>query len=94
MAYAAAGLRRQEHRGAVGNGDGSVTSEWAYDTNDTAAVVEAANYFNSAAALFSKGDTIEAVMARGGTPVLKKYVVTSATGATTVVIALQTTTAG
>jgi hypothetical protein len=94
MAFDQAGLRRTTHRGAVGNGDGSVTSSWAYDTNDTAAVVEAANYFNTAAPQFAKGDTIDAVMVRGGTPVRKSYVVTSATAAATVVVALQTATAG
>ena len=94
MALDTKGLRRLSHRGAVGNGDGSVTSAWAYDTSDAAATVEAANYFNGSAAAFSKGDTIDAVMARSGTPVRKSYVVTSATGAATVTIALQTATAG
>lgn len=94
MAFDIAGLRRLAPRGAVGNGAGSVTSAWAYDSNDAAATVEAANYFNSAADSFAKGDTIDAVMARGGTPVRKSYVVTSATGAATVTVALQTTTAG
>lgn len=93
MAYAEKGLRRLTHRGAIGNGDGSVTSHWAYDTNDAAATVEAANYFNSAVGVLSKGDTIDAVMARSGTPVRKGYVVTANSG-TAVTVALQATTAG
>lgn len=80
MAYAEKGLRRLTHRGAVGNGDGSVTSNWAYDTNDNAATVEAANYFNAAASVLSKGDVIEAVMVRSGTPVGKTFIVTANTG--------------
>jgi hypothetical protein len=68
--------------------------EWDYATGDTAAVVEAANYFNPAAANFRKGDSILSRMVLGGTPILKRYIVTSATAAATVTVALQTTAAG
>jgi hypothetical protein len=67
---------------------------YSYATTDTAAQVEAANYFNSIARQLRRGDVILSVTGTGGTPVLKQYVVTSATGATTVTVALQTTTAG
>ncbi|MGL4397637.1 MAG: hypothetical protein ACRCS9_13940 [Hyphomicrobium sp.] len=92
MAYDVKGLRRQSHRGAVGSGEGSVSSAWAYDTNDAAAAVEAAAYF--AAHAWAKGDTIDAVMARGGTPIRKGYVVTAVNAAGVPTVALQTTTAG
>jgi hypothetical protein len=94
MAYKAEGLRRLTYGGAVGNGVGSVRSVFHYADTDAAATVEAANYFNSAAKDFVKGDIIKASLALGGTPVLKQYIVTSATGASPVTIALQTTTAG
>ena len=72
----------------------SQVSHWGYATADTAATVETSGYFNSAATLLAKGDVIDASMVLGGTPVFKNYVVTSASGATPVTIALQTTTAG
>lgn len=72
----------------------SQVSNWGYATADTAATVEGAGYFNAVASFVQKGDTIDATMAIGGTPVRKSYVITSANGVTPVVIALQTTTAG
>lgn len=92
MAYDAKGLR-------VKSGDGAAAvntdqyREATYITNDAAAVVEAANYFNGAVSRLVKGTVITALMAFSGTPILKRYVVTSNNGVT-VVIALQTTTAG
>jgi hypothetical protein len=94
MAYIEQGLRRMTYGGAVGNGVGSVRSMWHYVTADAAATVEAANYFNSASSQFTKGDKIELVAAVGGTPVSKTLVVTSATGAATVVVAQSSVTAG
>lgn len=94
MAYAEVGLRRLTYGGSVGNGAGSVRSIWHYVTTDAAATVEAANYFNSAYAQFTKGDIIHMVAAVGGTPVHKVLVVTSATGAATVVVAQSSVTAG
>jgi|GEM_PF-6497733 len=68
-----------------------------YVTADTAAVVEAANYFD-AATFLQRGDVIIATMNNGvgTTPVVKMYVVTAAIsyGDAHNVIALQTTTAG
>ena len=53
-----------------------------------AATVEAANYFNGNVLDLQKGDTIQATMAKGGTPVMKHYVVTANTGTVvTIVIA-------
>lgn len=73
---------------------GTQKSLWSYVINDSAATVEAAGYFNAAAALgLAVGDVIKAVMAVNSTPVLKTYVVTVAT-TSTITIALQTTTAG
>lgn len=89
MAYNEIGLRRMTYGGASGSGDGSVGSYWDYATTDAASVVEGSGYFNSATTHLKKGDVINARMALGGTPVKKEYIVTSATGAATVVIAIQ-----
>jgi hypothetical protein len=91
MAFDTAGLRRYAYGGRVLT---KTYSLWHYATPDTAATVEAANYFNSATSQLRKGDLIEAVMVTGGTPVTKRYVVTSADDAATVTVALQVTTAG
>lgn len=86
------------HQVTVGDAAGAATARiitnWLYATDDAAATVEAANYFNGAFARLSKGDIIDASMVNGGTPIRKAYIVTSATGAATVVVALLTTTAG
>lgn len=75
----------------------TVTSLWHYRTTDTAAVVEAAAYFNAATQL-KVGDVILAVVNNGvgATPALKNYVVTQAISNAQAnnVIALQTDTAG
>lgn len=81
------GLKRQFTKGATASGAGTVNSHWTYDTADAAATVEAANYFNGNVADLQKGDTIQATMAKGGTPVMKNYVVTANSG-TTVTIAI------
>lgn len=82
----------------VGGVDGVATqaklSERRYATNDAAAVVEAAGYFNDARAHLTKGDVILAVMAVGSTPVLKLYVATAVPASGDVTIARLTTTAG
>lgn len=91
MPYADGSLRLIEYGPRVSNIANRVHM---YSTADAASVVEAANYFNSATRFLLKGDIIMALMATGGTPVFKQYVVTSATGAATVTVALQSTTAG
>ena len=91
MPFALTNLRRVDW--TAQNANVSI-SLFGYVTPDAAAVVEAANYFNPGATLLAKGDVIQAVMVIAGTPILKHYVVTSATGATPVTVAIQTTTAG
>jgi hypothetical protein len=86
MAYAAAGLRRIGHGGSIGNGAGSTKSIWHYATNDADTVVEGSGYFNSAYQNFAEGDLIMASLDVDGTPEVKIYIVSSATGATTVAI--------
>ncbi len=61
-------------------------------TTDDAAAFQAAAALNILAPHLTKGDQINATLDVDATPVRKGYVVTSATGATPVVIALQTTT--
>jgi hypothetical protein len=84
------------YQDATAQGAATTKYRYGYVSADAAATVEAAGYFDAATTLLNPGDTIDAVMAVGGTPVLKSYVVTSNAVATGghVVIALQTTTAG
>lgn len=88
------------HQGLVGTtagvakGTGNTTqSHFAYRTDDAAATVETAGYFNGAVKVLAVGDTIDATMANTGTPVRKGYVVTANTG-TAVTVALLATAAG
>lgn len=92
MAFDIKGWRRGPDMGAIGSGAGSMKSKHFYVSNDDAAAVQAANYFNGLAAQLSKGDIIECSLDIDATPLTKTYVVTSAQGATTVTVALQTTT--
>ena len=81
-------------------GGASYNYHYAYKTADAAATVEVAGYFNGfllgGVNPLNPGDVIQAVMAIGGTPVLKNYVVLTNAVATggNVTIGLQTTTAG
>ena len=87
MAHADANLiRRQTIMGPTAN---QVITIWDLVTADADTAVEASNYLNASAGRLAKNDVIEAHLATGGTPVLKRYVVTSASGAATVTIALQ-----
>jgi hypothetical protein len=72
-------------------GDQKHRSKWGLCTIDDAAAVQAAGYFNAAAAMFVKGDLIAATLDVDATPVAKNYVVT-AIAAGVVTVALQTTT--
>ncbi len=83
---------------------GAPNAAWQYATDDLAATVETAGYFNLAGAGLTAapgnnslkvGDTIRAVMAISGTPVFKDYVVTAVPAVNSnVTIALQTTSGG
>lgn len=93
MAFNTNNLRRQGY-GAANAQNAMPVSTFSYVTDDAAAIVEAANYFNAATKELRKGDVIEARMAMSGVPVLKEYIVTSATGAAVVTVVLQTAAAG
>lgn len=92
MAFDIKGWQRGHMIGVVGSGQYSVKYKHFYVTNDDAATIQAANYFNPLAAQVSKGDLFEVSIDVDGTAVTKSYVVSSANGATTVTLALQTTT--
>lgn len=59
-----------------------------YATTDAKATVQAAGYFNSAAALLKVGDLINATFGVGGTIGFMSYIVTANTGSA-VTVALQ-----
>lgn len=86
MAFDIKGYARIDACVAVGTGAGSVRSLIRYATNDDAATVEAANYFNALVAQVAIGDVIIASLDLDGTPLAKMYVVT-AVSATAVTIA-------
>ncbi len=94
MAHATNNLIRIANGGVSGIGAGSQVSVWLLATADAAATVEAANYLNASAGYLAKGDIILASMARGGTPVIKTYVVTAISAGGAVTIVLQATAAG
>ncbi len=60
----------------IGTGEGSAKSCHAYFTNDDAATVETAGFFNVAYLDFQSGDQINCSLDLDGTPALKSYVVT------------------
>jgi hypothetical protein len=99
MAFSAKALVRQGTAAPVGTAAGATRTEqvshFIYATEDAAATVEVAGYFNNGRAIINKGDVIHASMVFATTPVTKQYVVTAAPKTTgNVTIALQTTTAG
>ncbi len=98
MAFCSKSAVRQTQAVPVGSTAGAAQSNqsgsWRYATDDSAAVVEAANYFLPLFAKgLQKGDIIDAVAAVSGTPVRKAYVVTGAS-ATSVAIAMAATAPG
>jgi hypothetical protein len=98
MAFSTRSLTRITHQVAVGLASGAVAprqiSVFSYATDDAAAVVEAAGYFNDARSRLTVGSIIFASMVLGGTPVLKSLIVTAVPATGNVTVALQTTTAG
>lgn len=79
MSFNANGMKRLTHIGAIGTGGTSVRSFWSYITNDDAATLETANYFDDFLAEFRVGDQIIASIDLDGTPTIRVYVVTSVT---------------
>ena len=82
MAYDAKALYRASMFSRISNfftRNDTTTYDYNYSTADSAATVETAAYFDAATNI-QRGDTISCVMADtvGGTPVLKKYVFTTA----------------
>jgi hypothetical protein len=98
MALSLKSLSRIAHQVSVGSAAGAAQAQQAgplfYTTDDAAATVEAAGYFNGARAFLRKGDVIIASMVNSGTPVMKQYVATAVPATGNVTVALQTTTAG
>ena len=100
MTFSNKSLRRVDSQTVVGDATGAATSRqistFAYATDDAAATVETAGYFNTARdkGRLSVGSIILASMVNGGTPVLKAYVCLTVPATGNVTIGLQTTTAG
>lgn len=101
MPFSAHNLRRLSVMGHVGTDAArpdAAKSIYTYPTDDTAAVVEAANYIPTTETRLGRGDVILVSMVNtvGGTPRLKAYVVTTGrrSGDAANAITLQATTAG
>jgi hypothetical protein len=98
MALSLRSLVRLAHQTPIGLAAGTPSDRLLgvllYGTDDAAATVEAAGYFNGARAFLRVGDIITAVMAAAGTPVLKQLVVLTVPASGNVTVGLQTTTAG
>lgn len=93
MTFNAKGLQVQEPGGTTGATGQYMHQRATYVTEDAGATVEAAGYFNAGYQRLAKGMLIESVLAIGGTPVHKTYIVTGIVNGV-VTIALQTTAAG
>jgi hypothetical protein len=97
MSFSAKSLARAQQvpvGSTAGAAQAKLCSRFLYATDDAAATVETAGYFNGARALLTPGDLIFACMANSGTPVLKGYVVLTVPASGNVTIGLLTTTAG
>ncbi|MCW2317474.1 hypothetical protein M2322_003033 [Rhodoblastus acidophilus] len=86
------------HQTLVGSTAGgaktNTSSVWRYATDDAAATVETAGYFNGARSILTVGDVIIASMVMSGVPVNKQYVVLTVPASGNVTIGLQSTAAG
>lgn len=98
MSYSETSLARLTSPTSIGLASGKprqeVSSTYQYATDDAAATVEAAGYFNSARSRLVKGDVIIARMAMAGTPIVKVYIATAVPSTGNVTIALAATAAG
>ena len=91
-------LTRTGQQASVGSTAGAAQTQQAglllYASDDAAATVEVAGYFNGARPFLRKGDIILATMANSGTPVTKQYVVTAVPATGNVTVAIQVVTGG
>lgn len=98
MALSKRSLSRLGQQVPVGSAAGAPQAQQAgllvYATDDAAATVETAGYFNGARAFLRKGDILLATMANGGTPITKQYAFTAVPATGDVTIAIQTVAAG
>lgn len=87
MALSLVNLRSIGHGGVLATGTGKPSRLWHLKTADDAATVEAADYFNAAAALVDVDDVIFASLGVGGTPALKTYRVATNNGSAVTIAA-------
>lgn len=85
------GTIRRKNEGVSYGGGNTVKQlcDWDLASDDDAAAVETAGYFNSLAGTLQVGEIIDARLDLNGTPQLKTYMVTANTG-TVVTVAKQT----
>jgi hypothetical protein len=73
-------IRLIDHGVAIGNGLNKNICKYMLATNDAAAAVEAAGYFNSMADTLVVGTQIDASLDLDGTPARKDYIVSANAG--------------
>lgn len=88
MAYDSQGLKLISDGGAVGATPGNVKNVYAYASNDTAATIEGAGYFNGAKDHVKTGDLVVVSGDNDGAPFAKAYAVTSNDSTTVTVKAM------
>lgn len=91
MPFSIHGFKRFAIGGAVGEGSSSIRGLCSYHTNDDAATVEAADYFNDLASDVVVGDIILAGLDLDGTPAGRAYLVTANTGSAVTVAPFEAT---
>jgi len=82
-------IRRKDDGITYGSGSSAKQlQDWRLASNDDAATVIAANYFNPLAGIMQVGEMIDASLDLDGTPVGKKYMVTANTGTVVTIAAV------
>jgi hypothetical protein len=98
MSFSPLSLARISKMVAVGSTAGLPQSQqcalWLYASDDAAATIETAGYFNSARALLRVGDVILTTCANSGTPILKVHKVLTVPASGNVTIGMGSVTAG
>lgn len=83
-------IRRKNEGVSYGTGTNiKQLTDWDFATNDDAATVETAGFFNPLATVMQVGEIVYARLDLDGAPLLKVYMVTANTG-TVVTVAKQT----
>lgn len=90
MAFSEYGWKTVSHLGTPDGSAGSNRALHSYVTNDDAAAIETANYFNTAAGRCKTGDILLAGYDLDGTEGCRMYMLTVASGVVSLTLAVAT----